>query len=228
MDDLRLILLLAGVCILALIVFIHRRQNPAGRRQADWRLHMKEPKVSIPRRQLEVEEETSDWHLAETYRDEPVQPGLKGLGSEHPPAEKVITLYIRRKDESPISGIALSEAARKAGLTFGEMNIFHRQHEGSDRPIFSMANLVVPGDFNPDDWDRFHSPGVTLFAQIPGPIDALDTWDSMLATAIRLTELLGAEVLDSNKTLLSRKRIGEMREQMRQWDRDQSVRADAD
>lgn len=108
------------------------------------------------------------------------------------------------------------------------MNIFHRRQEGVEQPVFSLANLVAPGDFNPDDWELFKSPGVTLFAQLPGPVSALDVWDSMLATATRLTELLDAVILDTNKLQLSRKRIGETRERMRQLDRDSGISREAD
>jgi len=225
-DNLRLILLLTGAVVLVLIVVVHKRRHPRLRRQADWRLHMKEPKLSVRRTDDEDLGEDGAWDRQEPYRDEPIQPNLKGLASALPATNEVITLYLCRKDKSLIAGRDLVEAARRAGLSFGEMNIFHRLQEGLERPVFSVANLVAPGDFNPDDWDHFQTPGLTFFAQLPSAMSALDTWDSMLATATRMTELLDAEILDSNKTRLSRKRIGEMREQMRRWDREQDGSSD--
>ncbi|HEY7906596.1 MAG TPA: cell division protein ZipA [Wenzhouxiangella sp.] len=231
MDDLRLTLLITGLVILAVMALVHRKRAKKHRAQANWRIHAQEPSLGKSNhedafdQEGEAEGQATD---SPDYRDEPVQPALKGFSPPPHEANEVITLYVRRRDEGLISGPALSDAARRAGLSFGEMNIFHRRQEGVDQPVFSLANLVAPGDFNPDDWESFKSPGVTLFAQLPGPVSALDVWDSMLATATRLTELLDAVILDANKLQLSRKRIAEMRERMRQLDRDAGIAHETD
>ena len=218
MDELRLILLVIGGLVLAGIVVVHQLKARAVRKKPDWRIHRKEPRLSVK----DDDDMAADWSESASYQAEPVQPGLTGLTPART-IDQVVTLHIRRKDQGSIGGNDLCDAAKRAGLTFGEMNIFHRIQEGSDRPVFSVANLVAPGDFNPDDWDHFQSPGLTLFLQLPSDLPALDCWESMLATATRLTELLDAEILDSNRTLLSRVRIGEIREQMRQFDRNEGL-----
>lgn len=228
MDELRLTLLGVGVVILVVLVIAHRRHQKRPKTQADWRSRSKEPNISgvdHPDGGAELAKYADDVDGADNagddYRNEPHQPGLKGIApasSQHP--TEVITLYVRRKDQGLISGPMLTDAARRAGLSFGDMDIFHRIQEGLDQPVFSMANLVAPGTFNPDDWDHFKTPGVTLFATLPGVVSALDCWDSMLATATRLTELLDGEILDGNRLLLSRIRIGETRDRMRQLDRE--------
>lgn len=231
MDDLRLTLLLTGLVILALIALVHNKRSKKNKAQANWRVHAQEPSLGKGNRSDESDQDVeADGQEIDAidYRDEPVQAALKGFSPPPRAAGEVITLYVRRRDEGLISGPALSDAARRAGLSFGDMNIFHRRQEGVDQPIFSLANLVAPGDFNPDDWESFKSPGVTLFAQLPGPVSALDVWDSMLATATRLTELLDAVILDANKLQLSRKRIAETRERMRQLDRDTGIAHEAD
>ncbi len=230
MDDLRLTLLLAGLVLLAVMVWVHVKRSNKSKTQANWRVHAQEPKLGRGRHVPATDDgefsDEADERGDTEYREEPVQPALKGFS---PPAHEseVITLYVRRRDQGHIPGPMLADAARRAGLTFGEMNIFHRRQEGVDQPVFSLANLVAPGDFNPDDWDSFTSPGVTLFAQLPGPVSALDVWDSMLATATRLTELLDGVILDANKLQLSRKRIAETREHMRQLDRDTGMSHEA-
>lgn len=220
MDDLRLILLIIGGLVLVGMVGAHQLKARAVRKKPDWRIHRREPKLS----ERADDDMAADWSESTSYRSEPIQPGLTGLAPSRS-VDQVITLHIRRKDQGNIAGHELCDAAKRAGLTFGEMNIFHRQQEGSERPVFSVANLVAPGDFNPDDWDHFQSPGLTLFMQLPSDLPALDCWESMLATATRLTELLEADILDSNRTLLSRVRIGEIREKMRQFDRNQGLNA---
>ena len=132
---------------------------------------------------------------------------------------KVVTLYIRARESRRISGVSLLDAAIKAGLRFGEMNIFHRRQQGADQPVFSMANLVAPGSFDPSGWNLFETPGVTLFMTLPGPLSGLDAWDAMLATSQRLAELLDAELLDDAQCLITRQRIAQIREDMREYDR---------
>lgn len=132
---------------------------------------------------------------------------------------KIVTLYVRAREDRKISGLSLLDAAIKAGLRFGEMKIFHRRHRGATRPVFSMANITRPGSFDPSGWNLFQTPGVTLFMTLPGPVSALDAWDAMLATGKRLAELLDADLMDDAQCLLTRQRIAQIREDMREFDR---------
>ncbi|MCA1778702.1 MAG: cell division protein ZipA [Xanthomonadaceae bacterium] len=134
-------------------------------------------------------------------------------------APTIVTLYVRASSDRKISGLSLLDAAIKAGLRFGEMKIFHRRHQGATRPVFSMANITRPGSFDPSGWNLFETQGVALFMTLPGPVSALDSWDAMLATGRRLSELLECELLDDAQCLLTRQRIGQIREQMREYDR---------
>lgn len=140
---------------------------------------------------------------------------------EDPASEppRIVTLYVRARGERLISGLSLLDAAIKAGLRFGEMKIFHRRHQGASKPVFSMANISRPGSFDPSGWNLFETPGVTLFMTLPGPVSALDAWDAMLATGKRLSELLEADLLDDSQCLVTRQRIAQIREDMREYDR---------
>lgn len=140
-----------------------------------------------------------------------------GAKPEH---DKIVVIYVRAREGRTISGQALTEVASKAGLEFGEMNIYHRLDEAGRRePIFSMANMVAPGTLDEADSPGFSTPGVALFLRLPGPVSALDAWDAMLATARRLSELLDAELLDESHSSLNRQRIQQLREEMREYDR---------
>ena len=140
------------------------------------------------------------------------------------PPVPTMSLYVV-SDDQLITGVELLDAAVKVGLRFGEHDIFHRLQEGSDVPLFSMANLTQPGTFDKDGWNLFETRGVTLFMSMDGPQNttqsrASDAWDSMLATADRLAGLLGARIIDNQRQPLTRQRIGEIREQARQFDRE--------
>ncbi len=135
--------------------------------------------------------------------------------------DKVVVLYLRARDNRTISGLELLEAAQKSGMEFGAMDIFHRLVEGERQPVFSMANLEQPGTFSPDSWATLSARGMTLFMGLPGPLSALDAWDATVATARRMAELLHLDVLDDRREHFSRQREGEIREELRAFERGQ-------
>ena len=159
-----------------------------------------------------------EWRESEPVREAAGREAV-AVERENATVPKIVTLYVRARDDRSISGLSLLDAAIKAGLRFGEMKIFHRRHRGATRPVFSMANITRPGSFDPSGWNLFQTPGVTLFMTLPGPVSALDAWDAMLATGKRLAELLDADLMDDAQCLLTRQRIAQIREDMRDFDR---------
>jgi cell division protein ZipA len=120
-----------------------------------------------------------------------------------------------------LSGSDLVVAAEKAGLVFGNMNIFHRMVDNHPElgPIFSVANLVKPGYFDLRTIKELQTPGVNFFIALPGPASALDAWDTLLPTAQRMAELLDAVLLDEERNALGRQRIANIRDELRVYDR---------
>ncbi len=149
--------------------------------------------------------------------DEPEEP-------EEPPydaPEKVVVLYLQARDNRKVIGTELMEVASKSGLEFGEMSLFHRRINGHKQPLFSMANLENPGTFDKESWPTLETRGVTLFMGLPGPMGALYAWDAMVATSRRMGELLHLDVLDENRDHFTRQREGEIREELREFERNQ-------
>jgi len=165
-----------------------------------------------------------EWRESEPVREAAGSEAV-AAGRDNAVAPKIVTLYVRARDDRSISGLSLLDAAIKAGLRFGEMKIFHRRHRGATRPVFSMANITRPGSFDPAGWNLFQTPGVTLFMTLPGPVSALDAWDAMLATGKRLAELLDADLMDDAQCLLTRQRIAQIREDMREFDRKNGLKS---
>ncbi|MCC5863765.1 MAG: cell division protein ZipA [Wenzhouxiangella sp.] len=239
MDNLRLILIVLGIIVLAGIVLFHKPAGQSQRNHARWLTARREPRLG------DLDDEQSSDSSRPARPETPASPSnlAAGLASARLVAsereldedvgsntgseprrrqvrpDKIVTLYVQRKEGRRINGTELRDSAAKAGLNFGEMNIFHRLHEGASDPVFSMANLTAPGHFDPHQWNAFDTPGVTFFTTLPAPVSALDAWDAMLATARRMAELLEAEVLDDNRCLVTRQRIAQMREEMRDYDR---------
>ena len=138
-----------------------------------------------------------------------------------PPPDKITTLFLLAKDNHTITGAELLQATVNTGMEYGDMNIFHRVPEDRERSIFSLANAAKPGHFERDEWNTFETSGVALFMTLPGPLNALDAWDSMLATARRMSEILNAELLDDERCPFTRQREAQVREEMREYDRRQ-------
>ncbi|MEZ5463399.1 cell division protein ZipA [Dokdonella sp.] len=137
------------------------------------------------------------------------------------PIEHIVTLFVSARDGATISGSDLVVAAEKAGLEFGDRGIFHRMVTGRNEagPVFSMANMLKPGNFDMARIETLDTPGLTLFMALPGPLPALDAWDAMLPTAQRLAELLDANLQDEKHGALGRQGIAHIRDQLRAWDR---------
>ena len=138
------------------------------------------------------------------------------------PVERIVTLFVVAREGGHFNGSDLVVAAEKAGLEFGDMGIYHRLVDGKRElgPIFSVANMLKPGNFDMGRLDALHTPGVSFFMTLPAPLPALDAWDAMLPTAQRLAELLDGQVLDEERNALGRQGIAHIRDQLRGWDRD--------
>lgn len=135
--------------------------------------------------------------------------------------ERIVSLYVVAQDGYTLHGPELVVAAEKAGLVHGDLGIYHRLVDSKPElgPVFSMANMVRPGNFDLGQMDQFSTPGVVLFMTLPGPLSGLDAWDTMLPAAQRFSELLGAQLLDDQRTPLGRQRIAALRDELRAFDR---------
>ncbi len=234
--ELRIVLLLLGLVVLGVIYWYGR---PGRRSRSDLR-------HELARREPVLDSDTTGdppftalpdepWHrdpvagelpelridgLSEQEdRHEAMQQRLgQRDGAQH---ERIISLYVVAQDGYTLDGPELVVAAEKAGLVHGDLGIFHRLVDSKPElgPIFSMANMVRPGVFDLSQMDQFSTPGVVLFLTLPGPLSALDAWDTMLPAAQRFSELLGAQLLDDQRTPLGRQRIAALRDELRAIDR---------
>jgi len=136
-----------------------------------------------------------------------------------PPPDKIASLFLLARDNHVITGAELLQAAVNTGMEYGEMDIFHRVEDGSEKSVFCMANAAKPGHFPRDEWNSLETSGVVLFMTLPGPIHALDAWDAMLATGRRMGEILQADLLDEERIPFTRQKEARLREEMRKYDR---------
>lgn len=117
----------------------------------------------------------------------------------------------KRTGEFP--GPEILEVAESCGLRPGDMDIFHCLDEFDDgtRIYFSMANMVKPGTFPFDAMEDFSTPGMMLFAQLEGYPEDLTILEEMIATARKLANTLGGDVLDDTRRPLTVRKEEDMR-----------------
>jgi cell division protein ZipA len=218
----------AALLLFVVILLTSRRKPGQGKRIAAGKSgdRRQEPTLSEI-----LEAEAQEQEQAQAHEGEQ---GSLELANAEPPAsalqtgarpskefDKIVTLYIAARAGHLLHGPDLVVAAEKAGLIYGHMSIFHRMLDKHPEqgPIFSVASLVQPGSFDLRTIKDLKTPGISFFMTLPGPLSALDAWDTMLPTAQRMAELLDAVLLDEERNALGRQRIANIRDELRAYDR---------
>jgi cell division protein ZipA len=138
------------------------------------------------------------------------------------PPEDVIVINVLRRGGGTLAGADLLEAITDAGLRFGDMNIFHRYAANDRKRIeWSLASAVEPGTFDLGAMDEFETRGVTLFLQLPGPEQPLESLEDMVAVARDLAERLDAELKDEQHSVMTAQTIEHCRNRIREFARRQ-------
>ena len=229
-STLRWILIIVGIVIVGSIFLFgnpdRKRKPKASRKIKEEMPQRREPTLDGAEWEAEDladEAESADQgELDISTTEPPPRPAPIPRKPAGPPPDKIMTLFLLARDNHMINGAELLQAAVNTGMEYGEMNIFHRVPEGSERAVFSLANAAKPGYFERDEWNTFETSGLALFMALPGPLNALDAWDSMLATARRMSEILNADLLDDEHSPFTRQREAQVREEMREYERQKS------
>ncbi|MDV3237586.1 MAG: cell division protein ZipA [Gammaproteobacteria bacterium] len=137
-----------------------------------------------------------------------------------PPEEKIVALYIVAPPGQPFAGTEVAEALEQAGLRYDDMHIYQRYPDGSagGPPVFGVANLVEPGTLEPELLAGKGTPGLSLFLQLPGPLNPVRAFDLFAATAQRLAERLGGELRDRSRSAVSRQSLEHLRDEVQQYE----------
>ncbi|BDY04721.1 cell division protein ZipA [Ferrimonas sp. YFM] len=116
--------------------------------------------------------------------------------------EDVLVMHVVAKEGESLQGAELLHNFLTLGMKFGEMNIFHRHQDSAGRgPVmYSLANMMNPGTFDPDTMEQFETQGVSLFMTLPNQCDETVGFSMMMGAAQALADMHGAIVLnDSHK-----------------------------
>ena len=224
---LRIGILVAGVILIATIIFFGRPKKPnQGKRIEPGERDGSRVEPSL------ADSFNSDGSVADYSSDAVSQPEL-GLPGTHAAADsdlgkrpdqdfdKIVSLYVAARAGHTLRGEDIVVAAEKTGLTFGDMNVFHPLGENHPArgPIFSMANIMQPGSFDMANIRELETPAIAFFLTLPAPITALEAWEKLLPNVERMAELLNGVVLDDSRNTLGRQRSQHIREELRGYDR---------
>lgn len=131
--------------------------------------------------------------------------------------ELLVVLTIVTSDGSELSGQAIREAFTAFELHPDEHGMFHHygNRRGSPRePVFSVANVLEPGVFDPAAMDELATPGLCLFMRRPGALPAAVAFDLMLDVGNRLSRTLGAVLCDDQRCRLTAQATLALRERV--------------
>jgi len=137
----------------------------------------------------------------------------------------ILQLNITAK-KGRFAGPDILRAVEGTGLRAGERDIFHRHagKNGTGPVLFSMASMVNPGAFPLQAMEGFHTPGLTLFAQLPSPQDGLILFSDLLVSARHIATELGGELQDESHSRLTKQTIEHQRAQIIEHQRQMQVR----
>jgi FtsZ-interacting cell division protein ZipA len=97
------------------------------------------------------------------------------------------------------------------GFVLGKFDIFHKP--GPDaRALLSAASLTKPGTFALSTIDGQRFGGLSLFAVLPGPLPAQQTFDELLCAARNLNDRLQGALQDERGEPLTPMRSASIRE----------------
>lgn len=133
-----------------------------------------------------------------------------------PASDRIFTLFVMAPSGVPFRGSVLLGALEAAHLEYGDMQIFHRNDmvDGSERHLFSAANIKEPGIFDLAAMEHFTTEGIVMFLQVAPGMDAVRAFDAMVESAMILADELSATVCDATRSVLTKQTISHMREEV--------------
>lgn len=140
--------------------------------------------------------------------------------------EEVVIINVMAPSGYRFHGEDLLKVLLDNGMRFGTMNIFHRhlESDGSGEILFSMANMVMPGTFDLDEMSSFETPGVSFFLTLPIEADSLLAFEAMVSTTSALCSVLGGELKDENRSVMTQQTVEHCRQRVKDFSRKQLYR----
>lgn len=161
-----------------------------------------------------IQDECSD--EVESTQENAFSEPAKTSPPEKPENQEVVVMNILAKNNQGFCGEKLLNALRACHFEYGKQKIFHQYLDGnsSQPPLFSVASLMEPGTFTPENMDLESFKGIVLLMVLPTSIDSLAAFDKMLSSAKQLAEFLDGELNDRNRKPFTEQSIAEYRQRL--------------
>lgn len=126
--------------------------------------------------------------------------------------DMVVAFTIMTSEANQFTGKAIKAALESVDMHFGELQTYHRYTVGIQKQsLFSVANILDPGTLSPESLATMTTPGLLIFARLPGPINGLALFDDLLETAEKLAIKLSGTLCDEKREPISQHSLEQMR-----------------
>lgn len=213
MWELRLIIILIGVVVIALVYVLSRQRKG---RHADF--HRNAPTLGAsepPETNFDANLSASAAPITLVNGQSEVLPAGHQSQVEKLQNQLILALHVAARDAAGFDGAQVLAAMQTNGLEYGQQHVFHRLlRSDPQQSVFSVANMVEPGVLEPAELPQRRLPGLTLFLLLPGPQDGVAACADMLATARALAKQLGGEVHNERHELLTTEGTQQIRQRI--------------
>ena len=146
-------------------------------------------------------------------------PPRKRQPSEEPPL--ILVLFVTAKQPTGFTGSDIFSVLEELGCEYGKHQIFHHFGVGDPKAkqaVFSIADMLEPGVFDPDNQENFVTEGLAIFMQLPGVFGGRVAFELMLNTTQRMAEMLEGQVCDERRKPLEPAMIEVLRERIAKFE----------
>ncbi|CAG9000736.1 MAG: Cell division protein ZipA [Candidatus Celerinatantimonas neptuna] len=159
----------------------------------------------------QLKPDESEQSVSDAKDDKPIEPN------------DVYALNVVASDGQSFSGEMLFPCLENLGLQFGQMDIYHRYlHADGQGPIlFSVANMVKPGTFDPQQMEQFSTQGVSLFMTVPCESEPSRNFNVMYNAAQRIVSDLNGVLLDGHRNPFTAQTLQHYQQRIREYERQQ-------
>jgi cell division protein ZipA len=136
----------------------------------------------------------------------------------------IINLTVLAPQDMTFKGNHLKQTLDESGMSHGDMSIYHyfRKPKVDSLPsrgqrLFSIANMVEPGYFDPTDLNTYQTPGIVLFLQLPGPIDGVLAFEKMHQMGEMLAKRLSGVLCDEKLNKITPQSITHIKDEISEY-----------
>lgn len=136
----------------------------------------------------------------------------------------IISLTMMAPQDMTFHPRYLKQTLDDCGMSYGDMNIYHYYRRpiselepNRGQRLFSIANLLEPGHFDPVDIDTYRTPGVALFLQLPGPIDGVLAFEKMHQMGEVLAKRLSGILCDNKRNKITPQSITHIKDEISEY-----------